>query len=575
MTHQKTMTEYLLAFIKGLKAGGVRQVIISPGSRSTPLALLVHRDPEITTFVDVDERGAAFMALGMAQVAPGSVALLCTSGTAAANYYPAICEAEASQVPLLVITTDRPAELRHVGAPQAMDQQFLYSSHVKDFTELALPEDSNGMRRYSYWTAMKNSYLATQAPKGPVHINVPLREPLLPDLDLVSEWHETTQLRDSDLGFSASDWGELKSQFSGKKGVIVLGDTHSPAEARLWLKAAEALGWPIMGDPLTNLASVGGEAKVLMRQADSFLPLKGQTLRPEIVLKVGRLPLSKNIMLWLKTLETSDTAFYFVDSSGQWLEELHVATEVLHVSEDWLSRQLSETSDFEQPLAWLAQWQDCQATSQQALANLEAFQELSETSGTYHLMTQLTENSQIFLSNSNAIRFVDRFAQGENTGYTTYGNRGVNGIDGIVSSAAGMALMAPTKTSFLLIGDLALFHDMNGLQMIKSQGIPLTIVLLNNNGGGIFSFLSQNQLAPTDFAPLFGTPLNLDYQQVAQLYGATYCQPTNLADFKQAIADSLANPSFKLIEITGDQKDPVAVYQDYLELLKAGFANDQ
>lgn len=575
MTHQKVMTNYLLAFIKGLKQGGITQVIISPGSRSTPLALLVHRDPEITTYVDVDERGAAFMALGMSQVAPGSVALLCTSGTAAANYYPAICEGEASQVPLLVITTDRPAELRQVGAPQAMDQQFLYSSHVKAFTELAMPEDTPSMLRYSYWTAMKNSYLATQAPQGPVHINVPLREPLLPDLELTSSWGGKTTLREAELGLSSTDWEELKGRWSGKKGVIVLGDSHSTAEARLWLGAASALGWPILGDPLTNLASVGGDFPELMRQGDSFLPIKGQELIPEVVLKVGRLPLSKNIMLWLKNLETQDTAFYFVDSSGKWLEELHMAEEVLHVSENWLANQLQNWREAEKPTDWLASWQACQQLSADALKQLTDFQELSETSATYHLMTQLTRDSQVFLSNSNAIRFVDRFAPASTAGYSTYGNRGVNGIDGIVSSAAGMALMAPEKPAFLLIGDLALFHDMNGLQMLKSQHIPLTIVLLNNNGGGIFSFLSQNKLAPTDFEPLFGTPLDLDFEKVAAVYGANYSQPANLAEFKAEIAASLAQPTFKLIEITGDQKEPVAVYQDYLDLLKAGLSHER
>lgn len=570
MTHKQVMTKYLLAFIKGLKSGGVTQVIISPGSRSTPLALLCHRDPEIQTYVDVDERGAAFMALGMAQVKPGSVALLCTSGTAAANYFPAICEAKASQIPLVVITTDRPAELRQVGAPQAMDQQFLYGSHVKSFTELALPEDDQNMLRYSYWNGMKNSYLATQQPQGTVHINVPLREPLLPDLDLVNEYQGSADLAESDLALSAQQWEKVKSLFFGKKGVIILGDTHGTEEAGHWIQAAETLGWPIIGDPLTNLTSVSGDSQVYMRQADSFLPIKGDELVPEVVLKIGRLPLSKNVMLWLKRLTKTKekTAFVFVDESGQWLEELHEADHILHVSNQWLAQQISKEQGQETPDQWLASWCQCQEKSEAVLEALGDFTELSETSAAYHLMSQLTDNSAIFLSNSNAIRFVDRFAKRNNRQYQAYGNRGVNGIDGLVSSAVGMALSQPEKSHFLLIGDLALFHDMNGLQLAKSYDVPLTIVLLNNNGGGIFSFLSQNQLAPSDFEPLFGTPLNLDYRKVADLYEADYSQPTSLADFKTEIDRSLTAPTFKIIEVTGEQKEPVALYQAYLKTLE-------
>lgn len=568
MTHKTVMTKYLLAFISGLKSGGINQVIISPGSRSTPLALLVHRDPDIQTFVDVDERGAAFMALGMSQVQPGSVALLCTSGTAAANYFPAICEAKASQIPLLVITTDRPAELRYVGAPQAMDQQFLYGSHVKNFTELALPEETDNMLRYSYWHGMKNSFLATQEPQGAVHINVPLREPLLPDLALVNEYQGQGNLPTSELTLAPAEWAEMKKMFSGKKGVIILGDTHTSQEASVWLQAAEVLGWPIMGDPLTNLASIAGNQQVLMRQADSFLPLKGTELIPEVVLKVGRLPLSKNVMLWLKSLTSQETDFVFVDGSGQWLEELLQADHILHVSEQWLARQLSQENDCEQVENWLSQWQEYQAKSEVVLEQLADFNHLSETSGTYHLMSQLNERSAIFLSNSNAIRFVDRFAKINNNHYLAYGNRGVNGIDGIVSSAVGMALSHPEKANFLLIGDLALFHDMNGLQLAKSYQVPLTIVLLNNNGGGIFSFLSQNQLTADDFVPLFGTPLNLDYQRVAELYQAEYYQPTDLAAFQAEIDRSLQTPTFKIIEITGDQKEPVALYQEFIANLE-------
>ena len=181
MNHQQVMTEYLLAFIEGLKQAEIKEVVISPGSRSTPLALLLHRDKELTCYVDVDERSAAFFALGLAKAKRKAVALLCTSGTAAANFYPAICEAYEAQVPLVVLTTDRPPELHQVQAPQTMSQNQLYADHVKQSNQMALPENSPNLLRYSYWQAYQLTLTANRLPQGPVHANFPLREPLLPD----------------------------------------------------------------------------------------------------------------------------------------------------------------------------------------------------------------------------------------------------------------------------------------------------------------------------------------------------------------------------------------------------------
>lgn len=182
MTRQQEMTAYLLAFIKGMKEGGLKNVVISPGSRSTPLALLLHRDPEINTTVNVDERSAAFFALGMAKALKQPVGVLCTSGTATANFFPAVCEAKATNIPLLLLTADRPPEARGVGSPQTMDQQKLFGSHIKKFIELALPEASSEMIRYSYWHGANSAHEATRVPAGPIQINLPFREPLLPDL---------------------------------------------------------------------------------------------------------------------------------------------------------------------------------------------------------------------------------------------------------------------------------------------------------------------------------------------------------------------------------------------------------
>ena len=565
---QHIMTRYLKAFIQGLKASGIKEVVISPGSRSTPLALLIHRDEEMTTYIDVDERSAGFFALGLSQAHSRPVALVCTSGSAAANYYPAVCEAEASHIPLVILTTDRPAELRDVGAPQTMNQQELYRGHIKHFTELALPEDTQEMYQYSYFHAMKNGHLATQKPAGPVHINIPIREPLLPDLESDFEFTHTTTMFSHHATLDNTALETLLIKLTNKKGVIILGEQHPIEEATLFLELAHTLNWPIIGDPLTNLTAVGGHTTQLMRQADSFLPYADDTLKPEIVLRIGKLPLSKNVGIWLKKVSKENCETILVDENGQWHDTLHNSQLVLPVSANWLAQTIVEQKPAAVSNEWLDAWTHYQTVAEELIQTTPLLTDLSETAASFALFNTLNDNSTLFLANSNAIRFADRFALKNTQGYQAYGNRGVNGIDGIISTALGVTAANPNKSNFLLVGDLTLFHDMNGLQMAKAYNLPLTIILLNNNGGGIFSFLSQRQLKPTDFEPLFGTPLNLDFKTVADLYDAEYVKPTNLNDFQDELIKSMTHPTFKLIEISGNQPEPVVLYETFLEDLK-------
>ena len=286
------MTSYLRHLIAGLKQGGVRQVVISPGSRSTPLALLVKRESDLQYFVAVDERSAGFLALGLAKSSQQPVALLCTSGTAAANFYPAICEAEASNIPLVVLTSDRPPELRNVGAPQTMSQNQLYADHVKFFVELALPESTPLMLRYSFWQGFQLATRATKGVKGVVHANVPLREPLLPDL---------TQNTPIDLSLAQTSTQSLIAQgWFQKKGMIVLGSERSLAEAQLALTLANHLDWPIVGDPLSQLASCDGETQNYVKQADVIFEETRDLPEVEVILRFGKVPVTKNVMFYLR-----------------------------------------------------------------------------------------------------------------------------------------------------------------------------------------------------------------------------------------------------------------------------------
>lgn len=545
------MTSYLRYLIAGLKQGGVRQVVISPGSRSTPLALLVKREKDLQYFVAVDERSAGFLALGLAKSSQQPVALLCTSGTAAANFYPAICEAEASNVPLVVLTSDRPPELRNVGAPQTMSQNQLYADHVKFFVELALPESTPLMLRYSFWQGFQLATRAMSGVKGVVHANIPLREPLLPDL---------TQNTPIDLNLMQTTTQNLIAQgWFQKKGLIVLGSERSLAEAQLALTLANHLGWPIVGDPLSQLASCDGETQNYVKQADVIFEEARDLPEVEVILRFGKVPVTKNVMFYLRD---SQAVQILVDETQQWPDYLYRSQYLVAESLTKVAKQiLQSTQKRDQP--YLKAWKNLQKLASQAIDETSEQFTFHESQLAMILMKTLARGEQLFVANSNAIRLVDRLSGISETSFQVFGNRGVNGIDGILSTVAGLAMQTKART-YLLVGDLTLFHDMNGLQLLKAYQFPVTIILLNNNAGGIFSFLSQRSLTADDFDPLFATPLDLDFAQVAKTYELAYQKVESEADFEQAIATSRKRTGANLIELTSQAQVPVDFWQAVL-----------
>lgn len=575
MTNQIDMTRYLHSFVEGMISSGVSQAVISPGSRSTPLALLLHRQEKIETFVEVDERSAAFFALGLSKASSKPVALLCTSGTAAANYYPAICEAKASHVPLIILTTDRPHELRQVGAPQSMNQLQLFQNHVKLFVEMAIPEGTKEMLDYAYWQGMRSTDTASQMPKGPVHLNFPLREPLLPNLSSSLKTKRQTEIIAGKPQLTEEQLIQCINAWQGKKGVIVVGGSHTPKEARLFVELAEALNWPIISDPLTNITSCGLDSSLIMSCADLFIQEVTMIHRPEVVVRFGMLPISKNTMFWLRSLEKTETTIYFVDETGEWQDQLKQTQVAIQVQEQPFLQAVKENITVKTSGSWTAQWIQWQKITEQTLEDLAEMNQLNETSASLLVHKQMMADGQLFVSNSNAIRFIDRFAAVENTSYHLFGNRGINGIDGIVSTALGMCATKSKRQNILLIGDLALYHDMNGLLLAQRYHLPLTIILLNNNGGGIFSFLSQRELEKEDFEPIFGTPIDLDFSLVAKLYGAEYTKAETLEQLDLLLEQTKTEPKFQLIEIIGDREENVRLQEQIMNVLKEKLEQDR
>lgn len=567
MSYQEQLTDFLRSAINGLLNRGVNQVVISPGSRSTPLALLLHQSEDIETFIGVDERSSAFLALGLSKASQQPVALLCTSGTAAANYYPAICEAMASHVPLIVLTTDRPHELRHVGAPQTMNQTDLFGEHTKAFIDMSLPDNTEVMLDYAFWQVARLTDVAMQLPKGPVQINFPLREPLLPDLERQPVPMPNLAVIAGEAILSDATISDICDQLQSKKGVIVVGGEKRLSAAAELVALADALQWPIIGDPLTNLVSCGHVSDCIMSHSDLFIPYVTQS-KPEVVLRFGKLPISKEVMLWLDQLTLVDTPMYLVDELGGWEDQLKRSQVIIQASEQWFVQKLLATTLVPTDTNWLAEWKNWQKITKTVIAEHAIATDLTEPAVALTIHETMADFGQLFVSNSMAIRHLDRFTSPREQAYKIFGNRGVNGIDGVVSTAMGMALMNPNHSNLLLIGDLAMYHDMNGLMWAKHYSIPLTIVLVNNNGGGIFSYLSQQSLTEEDFEPLFGTPIDLDGRTMAQLYGADYQEATTVTELRDMLTLANATPGFRVIEVKTSRPHNVLAFNHVKEAIK-------
>ena len=436
-----------------------------------------------------------------------------------------------------------------------MSQNQLYADHVKFFVELALPESTPLMLRYSFWQGFQLATRATKGVKGVVHANVPLREPLLPDL---------TQNTPIDLSLAQTSTQSLIAQgWFQKKGMIVLGSERSLAEAQLALTLANHLDWPIVGDPLSQLASCDGETQNYVKQADVIFEETRDLPEVEVILRFGKVPVTKNVMFYLRD---SQAVQILVDETQQWPDYLYRSQYLVAESLTKVAKQILQSTP-KRDQSYLQAWQNLQKLAGQAIDETSEQFTFHESQLAMILMKTLARGEQLFVANSNAIRLVDRLSGVSENSFQIFGNRGVNGIDGILSTVAGLAMQTKART-YLLVGDLTLFHDMNGLQLLKSYQLPVTIILLNNNAGGIFSFLSQRSLTADDFDPLFATPLDLDFAQVAKTYELAYQKVESEADFEQAMANSRKLTGANLIELTSQAQVPVDFWQAVLSNFK-------
>lgn len=538
----EALTTQVFTFASELFAYGVKEVVISPGSRSTPLAIALEAHPNIKTWIHPDERSAAFFALGLIKGSQRPVAILCTSGTAAANYTPAIAESQISRIPLIVLTSDRPHELRSVGAPQAINQVNMFSNYVNFQFDMPIADGTTNMLdTIHYQMQIARQYLYGPH-KGPIHFNMPFREPLTPDLDRTELLKSETKTLPHYQKMIHVD--PIKDKIEKSKGLIIVGDMQHQEVDQI-LTYSTIFDIPVLADPLSQLRRHNHPNVITTYD---LLYRAGMDWDVDFVIRVGKPVISKKLNQWLKTT----SAFQILVQNNDKIDVFPVPPDVSYeISANDFFRSLMEERTVDRK-AWLQQWQSLE---KQARIEINDYLQHATDEAAYvgTLISKLTNEDALFVSNSMPIRDTDNLLFDNEA--EIYANRGANGIDGVVSTALGMAVH---KKVTLLIGDLAFYHDMNGLLMSKINDIHLNIVLLNNDGGGIFSYLPQKASAEAYFERLFGTPTGLDFEHAALLYDFNFKRFEHLNDFKY---ESLSELGSNVYEIITDREDNLQQHQ--------------
>ncbi|PAU84555.1 2-succinyl-5-enolpyruvyl-6-hydroxy-3-cyclohexene-1-carboxylic-acid synthase [Halorubrum salipaludis] len=585
MTAPNRNTLWARALVDELVAAGVDAVVASPGSRSTPLTMAAARNDDLRVFSQLDERSAAYFALGRARRTGTVTPLICTSGTAAANYHPAVMEASEARVPLLALTADRPPELRDSGANQTADQEKLYGDAVRFYKDLPEPAPNDRALRSLRTTVARAVGTAEGADPGPVHLNVPFKKPLEPtpvsgdvpaDLDPVAESGRDGPYVDVTPGSPEPGDEELQrlanELATTDRGLIVAGPADPPGlDAEAVTALSHATGFPVLADPLSGVrfgghtrvapvigaydaylsAAVAGEGSVgegSAGEADDgdANPAAGWA-DPELVVRLGASPTSKRLR---KYLAETGAEQYQVDPAGRWREAEFAATDLVVAEPSRLCARLSRLvpgggSDPD----WRAQWEDADRAARE-IHDREGDDAPTASDGDepvpFHegdalraVADALPDPATLFVSNSMPVRDLDRFVGPTTTSVTALGNRGVSGIDGIVSSALG-AGSATTDDLTLVVGDLALYHDSNGLLAVERCDADVTVVLINNDGGGIFHALPIESFEP-EFTEAFKTPHGVAFEPLSDLHGLEYARIDARPDAAESAADALGD----------------------------------
>lgn len=559
MSDLKPTQAFAATFVDELARCGLEAVCIAPGSRSAPLAMAFSRHPAIRVWMHLDERSASFFALGLAKVAERPVAVLCTSGTAAAEFHAAVIEAHHSRAPLLVLTADRPPELRDVGANQAIDQAGLYGRAVRWFFDPGVPDAEPGAPRRWRRLAARALTEAAGPPAGPVHLNLPFREPLTPDPGMVARPEPAAgpplSLHRGRLLPAPADVDEVAAALSAaRRPLVVAGEMRDGAALGCAMdRLLTRLDAPLLAEPTSQLRRRGGAGVVEAYDALLRSAPWASAHRPDLVLRLGAPPTSKVLS---QLLADAGAPQIVVDAAG-WRDPDQLAAGFVRCEPVPLLEALADALPGpNRQRGWQEAWVEASAVATHALERRLAEPPLHEGHVVRALAGVLPPTARVVIGSSMPIRDVDTFWPSAFEGQRFLANRGASGIDGLVSTGLGAAAAAPDVPTVLLLGDLSLYHDMNGLWAARRHGLRALIVVLDNDGGGIFSFLPQAD-HPDVFEELFGTPLGLRLQVVAQLYDLGYSEVDSAETLAEALRAGLAASRTTILSVRFDRAGSV------------------
>jgi 2-succinyl-5-enolpyruvyl-6-hydroxy-3-cyclohexene-1-carboxylate synthase len=575
------------AMVEELARSGVRRAVVSPGSRSTPLAVALWREPDIEVTVILDERSAGFFALGTALATGIPAVVLCTSGSAAANLHPAVVEADEAGVPIIVLTADRPPELRDIGAGQTIDQLKLYGDAVRWFCEVGTHEaDDDGLLHFRSVACRAYASAVGDPRPGPVHLNVPWREPLAP-VPVEGQVTATDPLALAGRGGNPlhaitparphapeSLLDGLAERIGGAPhGLIVAGRQPDPGLAGPVAELAAAAGYPILAEPTSHLRRGAHDRSLVVTAYDVVARGRPAVLEPELLLRFGDLPTSKPLREWLAAIEGLHQIV--VDPAGEWRESTRRATTLVRGEPVATVRSLSERLSRLRPGAatvagspYAARWLEAERAVREAVdGRIESLDELSEPGVWRALGRALRDGDSVFAASSMPVRDLEAFLLPGPEGVRFASNRGANGIDGLVSTASGVASASRSRT-WAVLGDLALFHDLGGLAAAR-RAPELRLIVIDNSGGGIFHFLPQAEAMPeAEFEALLGTPAGLDPADAAQLFGLTVATPATPAELENAFAGEA-----RMVVVRTDRRRNLELHQELVQAAAASIVS--
>ena len=567
-------------FVNELASLGVKYVSLSPGSRNTPLTFAFAKNKKIKSFIHIDERSSGFFALGLAKASGTPVAVVCTSGTATAELYPAIIEAYQQRVPLIICTADRPPELLDRGANQTINQKNIYRNHIRKFFDAGIPEPSISKISELKKTAYRAVIESTIEAKGPVHLNFPFRKPFEPDsfTDEVDKeiinfanrisGSKSECLPHNDDDITGQKWfreivGIIKVS---RRGLIIVGpENYNPKFLTSCQKLSKLLGYPVLADGTSQLRFGRHKKDNIITNYDAFLRSAtfAKNHQPDIILQFGRTITSKGLDTYL---ENCDAPRYMINESGDWFDPACKAKGAYaykpYLFCEKILGEIGSGNKLNDKSEWLLSFKNAEAVSlklKRKIIDNSRFPDEGRVIS--EVLKAVPDDCRIMLSNSMPVRDFDYFASSTGKKIIVYNNRGASGIDGITSTALGIAA-ASGKPTVLITGDLAFYYDLNGLLSAKNYKIPLVIVLINNNGGGIFEILPVSSYKEV-FKKYFVVPHNLTFSKFVKAYEGNYKKIRSWVDLNSTLASALKSDKFSVLEIKTGASESLKIRREF------------